>query len=184
MSGFIYVDAITNSPVDENETWFQVFFCTTSWYLCSSSSLMFDGSSPIPNCDRSDIMTERIIPSVQLTSRSRPFPARRITLITRLQIRVEWIIWHVCVSMMLIHPFDVPAMMWFPKAVKTASHVYCFASWVACFAAAAGSSPSCGRRGADGKRRLMGVEFETSTRTGWSSNNTATKRRLLQNQGC
>lgn len=47
---------------------------------------------------------------------------------TPLQRRVEWMVVQVSVSMMLIQPFDVPAMMWFPSAVKIVTQVECFAS--------------------------------------------------------
>lgn len=89
---------------------------------------------------------------------------------TPLQRRMEWIVVQVSVSIMLIHPFDVPAMMWFPNAVNMVTQVECFASWAACFAATAGSISSpfvaWGRRGAEGRIRLMGFGEETSTRTG------------------
>src|SRR5947207_693168 len=85
--------------------------------------------------------------------------------------------------MMLIHPLDVPASMWLPSAVNMVTHVECFASWAACFAAAAGSISSelgsCGRRGAEGRMRLIGLGEDISTRTGCSSNSDATKSQLV-----
>lgn len=176
------VVAVTNSLVEENVTWFQLSLLTTSWNLCSTCSLMLDGSRPMPSWDRSGIRTVRITRSELLTSRSRPLLARRSRMTTPLQSRMEWIVVHVSVSMMLIHPFEVPAMMWFPNAVKIETHVECFASCAACFAATAGStsSPSLGwgRSGAEGRMRLIGFGEATSTRTGWSSKREATKRRL------
>lgn len=62
------------------------------------------------------------------------------------------------------------------------THVECFASWAACFAATAGSTSSDlgsgGRNGAEGRMRLMGLGDETSTKTGWSSKREATKSKL------
>ena len=88
----------------------------------------------------------------------------------------------VSVSMMLIHPLEVPPIMWFPNAVKMVTHVECFASCAACLAATAGSTSSplvgCGLSGAEGRIRLIGLGEETSTSTGWSSKSEATKRRL------
>ncbi len=85
--------------------------------------------------------------------------------------------------MMLIHPLDVPARMWLPSAVKMVTHVECFASWAACFAATVGSISSgfdsCERRGAEGRMRFMGLGEYISTRTGWSSNSDATKSQLV-----
>lgn len=102
---------------------------------------------------------------------------------TPLQRRVECIIVQVWVSMILIHPLDVPARMWLPSAVNMVTHVECFASWAACFAAAIGSISSglgsCERRGAEGRMRFMGLGEDISTRTGWSSNNDATKSQLV-----
>lgn len=98
---------------------------------------------------------------------------------TPLQSRVECIVVQVWVSMMLIQPFDVPAMIWFPNAVKIVTHVECFASWAACFAATAGST-SGARSGAEGSIRLTGFGEEISTRVGCSSKREATKSRLVQ----
>ena len=85
--------------------------------------------------------------------------------------------------MMLIHPFDVPEMMWFPNAEKMVTQVDCLASWAARLAAAAGSISSLsGRKGAVGRIRLTGVLLEISTRTGWSSKSEATKRRLKNSE--
>lgn len=142
MSEFMYVDAMMNSPVDENETWFQLSRFTTSWNLCSTSSLMFAGSRPIPSCDRSDMRTVRITRSEPLIKRSRPLLARRMRMMTPLQRRVEWMVWQVWVSIILIHPFDVPEIIWLPNAVNIVTHVDCLASWAACLAATAGSTPS------------------------------------------
>lgn len=62
------------------------------------------------------------------------------------------------------------------------THVECFASCAACFAATAGSTSSDlgggGRNGAEGRMRLMGLGDETSTKTGWSSKREATKSKL------
>lgn len=127
--------------------------------------------------------TVRMTRSELLTSRSRPLRARRIRMMTPLQSRVEWIVRQVCVSMMLIHPFDVPVMMWLPSAEKIVTHVLFFASSAACLAALAASTPSaswfCGRRGAEGRMRLIGFGLEMSTRTGWSSKSDATNSQLL-----
>jgi len=97
---------------------------------------------------------------------------------TPLQRRIEWIVVQVCVSIMFIQPFEVPAIMWLPKAVKIVTQVECLASWAACLAAVAGSISSVARRGAEGRIRFMGFGLEMSTRTGWSSKREATKRRL------
>ena len=76
---------------------------------------------------------------------------------TPLHSRVECMVLQVCVSIILIHPFDVPARMWFPREVNMVTHVECFASCAACFAAAAGSVFSeCTRSGADGRTRFTG----------------------------
>ena len=127
----------------------------------------------------------RITRSELFTSRSRPLFARRSRITTPLQRRVEWMVVQLCVSMMLIQPFDVPPMMWFPSAVKTVTQVECFASCAACFAATAGSISSefagGGRKGAEGRIRLTGLGDETSTRVGCSSKREATKSRL---DGC
>lgn len=93
----------------------------------------------------------------------------------------------VWVSIMLIQPLEVPAMMWLPKAVKMVTQVECFASCAACLAATAGSTSSpvgaWGRSGAEGRIRLIGFVLETSTSTGWSSKRDATNRRLENRRG-
>lgn len=170
---------MTNSPVDEKATWFQLRRLTTSWNLCSTSSFMAEGSRLTPSWDRSGIIIVRMTRSELLTRRSRPFLARRRRITTPLQSLVEWIVVQVWVSMMLIQPFDVPEMIWLPSAVKMVTQVECFASCAACFAATAGSvSSSWGRRGAEGRIRFTGRGAEISTRTGCSSNNEATKSQL------
>lgn len=59
------------------------------------------------------------------------------------------------------------------------THVECFASWAACFAAVAGSVFSeCTRSGADGRTRFTGFGEDMSTSRGWSSNKEATKSQL------
>lgn len=121
----------------------------------------------------------RMTRSELLISRSRPLLASRINITTALQSRVEWMVLQVCVSIMLIQPFDVPATMWFPNAVKMVTQVDCLASCAACFAVTAGSASSVtGRRGVVGRMRLTGLGDEISTRTGWSSKREATNRRL------
>lgn len=87
-------------------------------------------------------MTVRMMRSELLMRRSLPFLARRMRITTPLHSREEWIVVHVSVSMMFIQPFEVPAIMWFPKAVNMLTQVECFASWAACFAAAAGVTSS------------------------------------------
>ena len=179
------VEAVTNSPVEEKATWFQLRRLTTSWNLCSTWSLMLVGSRSTPSWVRSGMQMVRITRSELFTSRSRPLFARRSRITTPLQRRVEWMVVQLCVSMMLIQPFDVPPMMWFPSAVKTVTQVECFASCAACFAATAGSISSefagGGRKGAEGRIRLTGLGDETSTRVGCSSKREATKSRL---DGC
>lgn len=82
---------------------------------------------------------------------------------------------------MFIHPFDVPAIIWFPNAVNIVTHVDCFASCTACFAATVGSiSSSRGRSGVDGRIRLIGFADDTSTKTGWSSKRDATNNKLIR----
>lgn len=124
----------------------------------------------------------RITRSELLTRTFRPLLESRRRITTPLQSRVEWIVVQLCVSIMLIQPFDVPAMMWFPRAVNIVTHVECFASWAACFAATAGSTSSVGggRSGAEGRIRLTGLGEEMSTRAGCSSKREATKSRLEQ----
>lgn len=170
---------MTNSPVDENATWFQLRRLTTSWNLCSTSSFMAEGSRLTPSSDRSGMITVRMTRSELLTRRSRPFLARRRRITTPLHNLVEWIVVQVWVSMILIQPFDVPDMMWLPSAVNIVTQVECFASCAACFAATAGSvSSSWGRRGAEGRIRFTGRGAEISTRTGCFSNSEATKSQL------
>lgn len=122
------MEAVTNSPVAENATWFQLRRLTTSWNLCSMSSLMPEGSRFMPSCERSGMRMVRITRSELFTSKSRPLLARRRRITTPLQRRVEWMVWQVCVSMMLIQPFDVPAKIWLPSGVNMVTHVECLAS--------------------------------------------------------
>ena len=74
--------------------------------------------------DRLGILNVRMMRSCELTSRSRPEPViRRVVMIPE-QTFSEYMISRVLVSMMLILPLLVPAMMWSPVAVQMADVVF------------------------------------------------------------
>lgn len=75
----------------------------------------------------------RMMVSFALTRRSRPDGVILRCTTALLLRRIEWMTSEVFTWMILIHPFVVPAMMWFPDGVKTATEVNCFASCAACF---------------------------------------------------
>jgi hypothetical protein len=122
---------------------------------------------------KSGIRNVRIMRSLLLMTRSRPVAVARIKMIMLLVRRFEYIVSHVLLSIMLIHPLFVPAIMWSPEAVKHATVVVIFASCAACFS----ESSSSVLRGAEGSGRLTGLDVDMSTSIGCSSNKAATKTR-------